>query len=56
MISLGTKLEECQFKADTISGKVAEKIEDLEKAEFAWSGDIRKAEALEIVIRALRSE
>lgn len=50
------ELEECEFKADALSGEVAERAADLEKAELARSGAIRKMEALEIVIHVLRSE
>ncbi|XP_070049238.1 uncharacterized protein [Nicotiana tomentosiformis] len=56
VVSLRAELEECQLKADALSGEVTEKAMGLDKAELAQLSAVKKAEALEIVIRVLRSE
>ncbi|XP_070018258.1 uncharacterized protein [Nicotiana sylvestris] len=56
VVSLRAELEECQLKLNALISKVAKKAEDHEKAELARLGAIRKAKALEIMVRVLRSE
>lgn len=56
VILLRAELKECEFKADDLSGEVAEKAADLKKVELAQSGAMRKMKALEIVICVICSE
>ncbi|XP_070009490.1 peroxisomal and mitochondrial division factor 2-like [Nicotiana sylvestris] len=56
VVSLRAEIEECLIKVDVLNSEVTEKTTDLEKAELARLGAARKMEALEIVVRVLRSE
>ncbi|XP_070019921.1 uncharacterized protein [Nicotiana sylvestris] len=54
--SLWAELDQCLVRADALSGKVAEKTTDLEKAELNRLAASTKVEDLEAAILVLRSE
>ncbi|XP_070047282.1 uncharacterized protein [Nicotiana tomentosiformis] len=56
VVLLRGQLEECQFKADALSGEVAEKKKELDKAESAQSEVQRRVEFLEVANRTLHTE
>ncbi|XP_070035622.1 uncharacterized protein [Nicotiana tomentosiformis] len=56
VVELRRQLEECHLQMEVLHGEITDKQNELERAESTQSAASRKVEALEVVMRTLRSE
>lgn len=56
MAQLRGQLKECQFLAEALRGEIAEKLEELEKAESSRLEAWRKVDNLELANKTLQAE